>query len=154
MEYENKHPRAVAAAKVLLFFLVLFLVMYLCAVTAYRIVRKKAPQEQSTPNGASDSFVGPAESQMPFHLPAALKTQVPAEYSVLPSATDQKDYLVIAEEGSVHLYILTDEGELIFSSQLEIPFANLLPEDRAALSEGIILDSDASLATFLEDYSS
>ncbi len=154
MEHENKHPRAVAAAKILFFILALFLSMCLCAATAYRIVRKKAPQEQSAPNGASNSFVGPVESQMPFHLPASGKTQVPADPSAPTTATEQNDYLVIAEENNVHLYILTADGELTFSSRLEIPFSDLLPEDQAVLSEGIILDSDASLAAFLEDYSS
>ena len=153
MEQENKHPRLALIAKILFFILALLLAMYLCATVAYRAVRKKAPQEQTLPDGASDSFIGPHESQMPFHLPAAVKTLVPAEPSSLP-ATDRNDYLVIAEDGCVHLYILNDDGELSFSSQLEIPFSNLLPEDQAVLSEGIILDSDTSLAAFLEDYSS
>ena len=154
MEQENKRPYIATTLKILFFFLVLILAMWICAIAAYRIVRKKAPQEQPAPNSASDSFIGPAESQMPFHLPTSGKTQIPAVSSDLPQETNRNDYLVIAEENNVHLYILTSDGELTFLSCLEIPFSDLLPEDQAVLSEGIILDSDASLAVFLEDYSS
>lgn len=154
MAFENKYPRAAAIVKILFFFLLLVLAMYLCASFAYHVVRKKAPSEQTVPNGASDSFIGPSESQRPFHLPAAIKTTVPADPSSLPSEDDKNDYLVIAEENDVTLYILTADGEQIFFSRPDIPFSNLPPEDQSALQEGIILDSDAALAAFLEDYSS
>lgn len=152
--------------KLVLIAVLLFLAMYLCAAAGYRFVRNSAPQEESLPGGAQDINQNsmPETSKTPFNLPShasensvagaddSTAASLPQQDILLPA--DNNDYLVIAENGTVNLYILTKNGSQIFSKSLEISPDALMPEDRARLEEGIILESEDNLASLLEDYTS
>ena len=125
--------------------------MCLLALLGYRVARKKAPQDSSHGASSYTSEVQPTESANPFHLPTAIQTVVPE-----PEETPEpnNDYLVLAEETSVYLYILTENGDRVYAGDLPISLSALMPEDQQTLKDGIILDSDDELAALLEDYSS
>lgn len=144
----------------------IFLAMYICAMLGYRFVRNEAPQEENLPNGAQNiNEQTKKETSVPFHLPyheeenaqnGMIEDEVASTSSVQQNVTaqDENDYLVIAENNAVNLYILTKEGEKIFSKTLSVEPDSLMPEDRKNLESGIILASNEELSALLEDYTS
>lgn len=149
--YVKKRPLLRVAGLVVL----LLIAMCILAVLGYRIARNNAPQEK--PYGAQDGsqYNISEEEQNPFHLPTAMQTEVPEKD--LPDTTSsfpKQDYLVLADGAVVSLFILTENGEQIFSEVLPISLAALMPEDRVMLEEGVILRSRGELAALLEDLSS
>lgn len=136
--------------KILIGIALLLFLMCILALLGYRIVRKKAPQE--TPHGASySSETQSTESDPPFHLPTAIRTTIPEPEE---SAEPDNDYLILAEETAVNLYILTENGDQVYAGDLPIALSALMPEDQSVLTDGIIVGSDEELAALLEDYSS
>ena len=140
--------------KFLLWTLGLLLAMYLLALLGYRLARKSAPQENDRDAQNASEYALPEESHTPFNLPTALQTIVPAEPSASAPPENNHDYLVIATNETVQLYLLTENGETVYAKDLPISLSALMPEDRQQLLDGIILGSEEELAFLLEDFGS
>lgn len=155
MEQETKYVKKRPLLRAAVLVILLLITMYILAALGYYFARKSAPQ--ANPHGAQDSskYNISEEEQTPFHLPTVTQTEVPEDDS--PKTTSpfkEQDYLVLADGAVVSLFILTENGEQIFSEVLPISLAALMPEDRVMLEEGVILGSRAELAALLEDLSS
>ena len=150
MEQERK----VKWLKFLLWTAGLLLAMYALAILGYRFARKSAPLERSYDAQNASEYALPEESHTPFNLPTAIQTVVPAEDEPSAPMKSNNDYLVIAAEETVQLYLLTENGETVYAKDLPISLGALMPEDRQQLTDGIILDSIEELAFLLEDYGS
>ena len=133
----------------------IFAAMYLCAVSGYRFVRNSGAAEEPAENREPEihETIAPQEED-PFDLPETdlASASLPKQDVRIPS--DPNDYLVISENGVVKLYSITENGDQIYSKDLDISPDALLAEDKAQLEEGIILESKEELAALLEDYTS
>ncbi len=129
------------------------LAMYICASASYNFVRKKAPSQTARQGAADINDKNTAQKEEKFfpNLPVTISGTYSEETDF---AADTNDYLVIAEGTLVNLYTINKEGVQIFEKVLEIDFRSLKPEDRALLTEGILLDNKSDLLSLIEDYSS
>ena len=154
MEKEIKSTGKRPIIRILSFIILLLLAMVLLGLIGYRYAKNSASQENSHDANRQTEYVPSTQSPEPSHMPAAAQTIVPEDDSPYTSALSGNDFLVIAHNDAVSLYTLTAGGEQIFTSLLPISLTSLLPEDRARLEEGMILDSETELASLLEDLSS
>lgn len=132
----------------------IFLAMLLCAMMGYQFVRDDKSEQDGSPFAVQQNHT---ESVHEEDTPALIAPTDIAPAS-LPKEDvefqDTNDYLVIAQDGVVKLYILTKDGGQIYTQDLPIAPDALLDEDRILLEDGIILKTAEELAALLEDYTS
>lgn len=138
----------------LLYISLFLLTAYALALLGYTLMRKNAPQEQTRGAYPSSDSVPAEDSTPPGHMPVAIQTVLPEETDFPAPPEDNNDYLILAEGDSVSLYILTENGETVYSGDLYIPLSALMPEDRQQLTEGVILDTKEEVSYLIEDFSS
>lgn len=132
----------------------IFAAMYICAVSGYRFVRNENEEKKEIPE-ASSPVLDEAEKlgDAPSYENVDTKTASLPKNDI-KIEPDNRDYLIIAEDGEVNLYIIDRDGNHTFSKKLDIDPDSLLDEDKAQLNDGIILNSQNELASLLEDYTS
>ncbi len=133
------------------FALCLVLAMIICGSLGYIWAKSKAPQK-------NDAHVHPKNVQSdgiyaPLKRPEGLREAFAASQSIIESET-KDDYLVIAQNGLVNLYVINSDGNKTFEKILEIDKNALTPNDQKLLTQGIILDTREDLLSLLEDYTS
>ena len=163
MERNMRKERCLFIGKILLWITFILLSMFLCASLGYHMVRKSDSESKKAFDGSfyKSPYTMPQKSEAPFHLPT-LHTET-GENAVIPDGeevynlwvdNDKNDYALIAENDLVNLFLLTPDGKQVYLYTTDIALAALTPEDRMLLTDGIIVKSEAELASLLEDYTS
>lgn len=158
MEHGTQDTKKRHLINLVLIAVLIFTAMYLCAITGYRFVRSSTPEEHATENVTQN--IGETSKPEEYALPDSPEPDLASaslpkqDVRVSDDTEDISDYLVIAENGVVKLYVIKKSGEQVYKNDLDILPESLMPEDKALLEEGIILQSEEDLAALLEDYTS
>ena len=148
----------------------IFAVMFICATAGFQFVKsnenfgsenKAKSEEKGTDVVKSEIENEDNEQNIDLEndtLPGNFYEGFPYHSALLPkediTLEDTCDYLVVSENGTVNMYILTDDNKTVFAKKLDIAPDSLLDEDKAQLEKGIILSNEQELASLLEDYTS
>lgn len=102
-------------------------------------------------------IAGTSEPEAKNELPVNQETYTmeTAQQESSESTTDEANgyYLVKADEGKIKVYWIDVTGEHLHR-ETNIPYPLLSVEDQEMLDEGIMLETDEELASFLENYDS
>ncbi|MBR4874607.1 MAG: BofC C-terminal domain-containing protein [Clostridia bacterium] len=148
----------------------IFAVMFLCATAGFQFVKNNENVGTQNETKSEEKSAHADENQNENENSVQdvdLKDEIlsenfyegfPYHSALLPRQDivfeDTCDYLVISENGSVNMYILTDDNKTVFAKKLDIAPDSLLDEDKVQLEKGIILSNEHELASLLEDYTS
>lgn len=144
-EQQKKHPHR----NVFIFLTFLFAAMGTLGFLSYRYIRGVCTVPPKHAPTAPIASAAPTSAAPTATAAPVLSPLLPENNGVSPD-----NYLIIAEENGVMLYLITPSGAQVFLRATDIRPTALTEEDQATLQEGIIVNTEEELCALLEDYTS